>query len=35
MFTCTKWIESSHGKSKVGKKIAIIILQDKEFWPPI
>jgi hypothetical protein len=31
MFTCTKWVESSHGKSKVGKEIATIILQDKEF----
>ena len=33
MFTCTKWVESSHGKSRVGKEIAAIILQDKDFWP--
>ena len=32
MFTCTKWVESSHGKSQVGKEIATIILQDKNFW---
>uniref|UniRef100_A0A6N2M5V3 DUF659 domain-containing protein n=1 Tax=Salix viminalis TaxID=40686 RepID=A0A6N2M5V3_SALVM len=33
MFTCTKWVESSHGKSRVGKEIAAIVLQDKDFWP--
>uniref|UniRef100_A0A6N2KIC4 BED-type domain-containing protein n=1 Tax=Salix viminalis TaxID=40686 RepID=A0A6N2KIC4_SALVM len=33
MFTCTKWVESSHGKSRVGKEIAAIILQDNDFWP--
>ncbi|KAJ7001860.1 hypothetical protein NC653_012061 [Populus alba x Populus x berolinensis] len=33
MFTCMKWVESSHGKSKVGKEITAIILQDKYFWP--
>ncbi|KAJ6881483.1 hypothetical protein NC651_028159 [Populus alba x Populus x berolinensis] len=33
MFTCMKWVESSHGKSKVGKEITAIILQDKDFWP--
>jgi hypothetical protein len=26
IFTCTKLVESSHGKSKVGKEIATIIL---------
>ena len=31
MFTCTKWVESSHGKSRVGKEIVTIILQDKDF----
>uniref|UniRef100_A0A6N2NHS2 HAT C-terminal dimerisation domain-containing protein n=1 Tax=Salix viminalis TaxID=40686 RepID=A0A6N2NHS2_SALVM len=33
MFTCTKWVESSHGKSRVGKEIAAIVLEDKDFWP--
>eukprot|EP00258_Populus_trichocarpa_P049868 XP_024465887.1 uncharacterized protein LOC18102381 [Populus trichocarpa] len=33
MFTCMKWVESSHGKSKVGKEITAIILHDKDFWP--
>uniref|UniRef100_A0A6N2MFR9 DUF659 domain-containing protein n=1 Tax=Salix viminalis TaxID=40686 RepID=A0A6N2MFR9_SALVM len=33
MFTCTKWVESSHGKSRVGNEIAAIILQDNDFWP--
>ncbi|KAG5241831.1 zinc finger protein [Salix suchowensis] len=33
MFNCTKWVESSHGKSRVGKEIAAIILQDNDFWP--
>ncbi|KAJ6907908.1 hypothetical protein NC651_018370 [Populus alba x Populus x berolinensis] len=33
MFTCMKCVESSHGKSKVGKEISAIILQDKDFWP--
>ncbi|KAG5252462.1 3-hydroxyisobutyryl-CoA hydrolase [Salix suchowensis] len=33
MFTCTKWVESSHDKSRVGKEIAAIVLQDKDFWP--
>ena len=33
MCTCTKWVESSHGKSQVEKEIAAIILQDKDFWP--
>uniref|UniRef100_A0A6N2KY54 HAT C-terminal dimerisation domain-containing protein n=1 Tax=Salix viminalis TaxID=40686 RepID=A0A6N2KY54_SALVM len=33
MFTCTKWVESSNGKSCVGKKIVAIILQDKDFLP--
>ena len=33
MFTCMKWVQSSHGKSKVGKEITAIILQDKDFWP--
>uniref|UniRef100_A0A6N2LKG6 DUF659 domain-containing protein n=1 Tax=Salix viminalis TaxID=40686 RepID=A0A6N2LKG6_SALVM len=32
MFTCTKWVESSHGKSRVGNEIAAIILQDNDFW---
>ena len=32
MFTCTKWVESSHGKSRVGKEIAAIVLEDKDFW---
>ena len=26
-------LESSHGKSRVGKEIAAIILQDNDFWP--
>ncbi|XP_073263283.1 uncharacterized protein [Populus alba] len=29
----TTKVESSHGKSKVGKEITAIILQDKDFWP--
>uniref|UniRef100_A0A6N2K340 BED-type domain-containing protein n=1 Tax=Salix viminalis TaxID=40686 RepID=A0A6N2K340_SALVM len=33
MFTCTKWVESSHGKNRVGKEIAAIVLEDKDFWP--
>uniref|UniRef100_A0A6N2MQE4 BED-type domain-containing protein n=1 Tax=Salix viminalis TaxID=40686 RepID=A0A6N2MQE4_SALVM len=33
MFTCTKWVESSHGKSRVGKEIVAIVLEDKDFWP--
>uniref|UniRef100_A0A6N2NC96 BED-type domain-containing protein n=1 Tax=Salix viminalis TaxID=40686 RepID=A0A6N2NC96_SALVM len=33
MFTCTKWVESSHGKSRVGNEIVAIILQDNDFWP--
>uniref|UniRef100_A0A6N2LXR6 HAT C-terminal dimerisation domain-containing protein n=1 Tax=Salix viminalis TaxID=40686 RepID=A0A6N2LXR6_SALVM len=33
MFTCIKWVELSHGKSRVGKEIAAIVLQDKDFWP--
>uniref|UniRef100_A0A6N2MFW6 DUF659 domain-containing protein n=1 Tax=Salix viminalis TaxID=40686 RepID=A0A6N2MFW6_SALVM len=33
MFTCTKWVESSHGKSRAGKEIAAIVLEDKDFWP--
>uniref|UniRef100_A0A6N2LXX5 BED-type domain-containing protein n=1 Tax=Salix viminalis TaxID=40686 RepID=A0A6N2LXX5_SALVM len=33
MFTCTKWVESSHGKSRVGKEITAIVLEDKDFWP--
>jgi len=32
MFTYMKWVESSHGKSEVGKEITAIILQDKDFW---
>ena len=31
MFTCMKWVELSYGKSKVGKEIVVITLQD--FWP--
>jgi len=33
MFTCMKWVELSYGKSKVGKEIIVITLQDKDFWP--
>jgi len=33
IFTCLKWEELSYGKSKVGKEIIIITLQDKDFWP--
>ena len=32
MFTYTKQVKSSHDKSKVGKEIVAIILQDKDFW---
>ncbi|XP_035551093.1 uncharacterized protein LOC118349677 [Juglans regia] len=32
MFTCDKWIASSHSKSSIGKEIAEIVLEDKEFW---
>ncbi|KAG6659862.1 hypothetical protein CIPAW_03G065700 [Carya illinoinensis] len=32
MFTCDKWIASSHSKSIIGKEIAGIVLEDKEFW---
>ncbi|KAG2715052.1 hypothetical protein I3760_03G058700 [Carya illinoinensis] len=32
MFTCDKWIASSHSNSIIGKEIAVIILEDKEFW---
>ncbi|KAF5474589.1 hypothetical protein F2P56_006477, partial [Juglans regia] len=32
MFTCDKWIASNHSKSSIGKEIAEIILEDKEFW---
>ncbi|XP_042980054.1 uncharacterized protein LOC122310240 [Carya illinoinensis] len=32
MFTCDKWIASSHSKSIRGKEIAEIVLEDKEFW---
>ncbi|XP_042954558.1 uncharacterized protein LOC122290964 [Carya illinoinensis] len=31
MFTCDKWIASSHFKSIIGKEIAVIVLEDKEF----
>ena len=33
MFTCTKWVESSHDKSRAGKEIIAIVLEDKDFWP--
>ncbi|XP_035540232.1 uncharacterized protein LOC108986840 [Juglans regia] len=29
---CDKWIASSNSKSNIGKEIAEIILEDKEFW---
>ncbi|XP_042979597.1 uncharacterized protein LOC122309878 [Carya illinoinensis] len=32
MFTCDKWMGSSHSKSNIGKEIAGIVLEDKEFW---
>ena len=32
MFTCDKWIASSHSRSNIGKEIAEIVLDDKEFW---
>ncbi|KAG6643585.1 hypothetical protein CIPAW_09G222200 [Carya illinoinensis] len=32
MFMCDKWIASSHSKSIIGKEIAEIVLEDKEFW---
>ncbi|XP_042988710.1 uncharacterized protein LOC122316246 [Carya illinoinensis] len=32
IFTCDKWIASSHSKSIIGKEIAGIVLEDKEFW---
>ncbi|XP_035540211.1 uncharacterized protein LOC118344202 [Juglans regia] len=32
MFTCDKWIASNHSKSSIGKGIAEIVLEDKEFW---
>jgi len=32
LFTFTKQVKSSHDKSKVGKEIVTIILQDKDFW---
>ncbi|KAF5475635.1 hypothetical protein F2P56_007424 [Juglans regia] len=32
MFTCDKWIASSHSKSNKGKEITEIVLEDKEFW---
>ncbi|KAG6642712.1 hypothetical protein CIPAW_09G159500 [Carya illinoinensis] len=32
MFTCDKWIASSHSKSIIGKEIVVIVLEDKEFW---
>ncbi|XP_042959488.1 uncharacterized protein LOC122294653 [Carya illinoinensis] len=32
MFTCDKWIVSSYSKSNIGKEIAEIVLEDREFW---
>ncbi|KAG6647489.1 hypothetical protein CIPAW_07G082500 [Carya illinoinensis] len=32
MFTCDKWIVSSYSKSNIGKEIAGIVLEDREFW---
>ncbi|XP_035547444.1 uncharacterized protein LOC108983999 [Juglans regia] len=32
MFTCDKWIASSHSKSNIGKEIVEIVLEYKEFW---
>ncbi|KAG6631013.1 hypothetical protein CIPAW_13G061100 [Carya illinoinensis] len=32
MFTCDKWMGSSYSKSNIGKEIAGIVLEDKEFW---
>lgn len=32
MFSCHKWMESPHASGNMGKDVANIILQDKEFW---
>ena len=32
MFIEDKWVDSRYAKSNVGKEIASIILEDKDFW---
>ncbi|XP_042950125.1 uncharacterized protein LOC122282239 [Carya illinoinensis] len=32
MFTCDKWIVSSYSKSNIGKELAGIVLEEREFW---
>ncbi|XP_050251787.1 uncharacterized protein LOC126698530 [Quercus robur] len=32
MFTCDQWIESRHARDVMGKEVAAIVLEDKEFW---
>ena len=32
MFTCDQWIESRHARDVMGKEVAAIVVEDKEFW---
>nr|XP_023886458.1 uncharacterized protein LOC111998598 [Quercus suber] len=32
MFTCDQWVESQHARDVIGKEVAAIVLEDKDFW---
>ncbi|KAK4548413.1 hypothetical protein RGQ29_032794 [Quercus rubra] len=32
MFTCDQWVESRHARDVMGKEVAAIVLEDREFW---
>ena len=32
MFTCNQWVEFRHARDVMGKEVAAIVLEDKEFW---
>ena len=32
MFTCDQWVEFRHARDVMGKEVAAIVLEDKEFW---
>ncbi|XP_030924837.1 uncharacterized protein LOC115951844 [Quercus lobata] len=32
MFTCDQWVESRYARDVMGKEVAAIVLEDREFW---
>ncbi|XP_075659181.1 uncharacterized protein LOC142629075 [Castanea sativa] len=32
MFTCDQWVESRYARDVMGKEVAALVLEDKEFW---